>query len=111
VPGGKFAEPKIEMITDGLSNTILAVEWQGNVPWTKPADIPFDPFGAVPALGGYWPNGFDALLCDGSVRGFTKQIDPDTLKALITRTGGEVIQVDTLVPGRADQRPATRQPE
>ena len=36
VPGGKSSEPTFEMITDGLSNTILAVEWQGNIPWTKP---------------------------------------------------------------------------
>ena len=64
------------MITDGLSNTILAVEWQGNVPWTKPDDIPFDPNGAVPALGGFWPDGFNVLMCDGSVRTIKKQIDP-----------------------------------
>ncbi len=108
MPGGKVAEPKFELITDGLSNTILAVEWQGNVPWTKPADIPFDPTGAVPALGGYWPDGFDALVCDGSVRAIRKQIDADTLKALITRTGGEVIQGDTLAPGPTGRRPPTQ---
>ena len=105
-PGGKVVEPKFEMITDGLSNTILAVEWEGNIPWTKPADIPFDPAGAVAAIGGFWPDAFNALMCDGSVRGFPKQLDPDTLKALITRAGREVIQSDELAPGQTSQRPA-----
>ena len=97
-PGGKIAEPKFEMIADGAHKTILAVEWEGNIPWTKPADIPFDLGGAVPAIGGFWPDGLNALMCDGSVRGFPKQFDPETLKALITRAGGEVIQAETLAP-------------
>ena len=106
--GEKVTEPKLEMITDGTSNTILAVEWDGNVPWTKPADIPFDPAGAVPVIGGFWPDRFNALMCDGSVRGLPKQIDPESLKALITRAGREVIQADTLAPGQTRRRPTTR---
>jgi prepilin-type processing-associated H-X9-DG protein len=105
VPGGRIAEPSFEMITDGLSNTILAVEWEGNIPWTKPADIPIDPAGGVPGIGGFWPDGFNALMCDGSVRSFPKQFDPTTLKALITRAGQEVVQADTLAPGQTAPRP------
>lgn len=100
VPGRKNADVTFEQITDGTSNTILAVEWKGNVPWTKPDDIPFDPNGAVPALGGFWPDGFNALFCDGSVRAIKKEVDPNTLKALITRAGGEVISYDTFTPGQ-----------
>jgi hypothetical protein len=106
VPGGKNAEATIARMTDGLSNTILAVEWQGNVSWTKPDDIPFDPNAAIPAMGGFWPDGFNALLADGSVRAFNKQIDPNTLKALITRAGGEVISFDAMEGG--PERPRSR---
>ena len=94
VAGGKNAEATIARMTDGLSNTIMAVEWQGNVPWTKPEDIPFDPNGALPAIGGFWPDGSNVLICDGSVRAIRKEIPPLTLKALITRAGGEVINID-----------------
>ena len=86
VPGGKNMDVTFEQITDGTSNTILAVEWQGNVPWTKPDDIPFDPAGLIPAVGGLWPDGFNVLFCDGSVRFIKQGINPDTFKALITRT-------------------------
>jgi beta-lactamase regulating signal transducer with metallopeptidase domain len=108
VAGGKVAEPKIEMITDGTSNTILAVEWEGNIPWTKPVDIPFDPAGAAPAIGGFWPNVFNALMCDGSVRGFRNPLDADTFKALITRAGREVISTDRLAP--VQTRPSAAKP-
>ena len=50
--------------------------------------IPKVPF---PPWADSWPDGFNALIGDGSVRFFKKQIDPNTLKALITRAGGEVI--------------------
>jgi Protein of unknown function (DUF1559)/BlaR1 peptidase M56 len=102
VPERKNSETTFAQITDGFSNTILAVEWQGNIPWTKPDDIPFDPNGAItpPALGGSWPDGFNALMGDGSVRAFKKEIDPNTLKALITRAGGEVISEQAINPTR-----------
>jgi hypothetical protein len=100
VPGGKNSEATLSRITDGISNTILAVESQANVPWTKPDDIPFDPNGPIPALGGFQPDGLIALMGDGSVRTFTKEVDPNTLKALITRAGGEVISDQAINPTR-----------
>ena len=36
--------------------------------------------------------GFNALICDGSVRFIKKDIAKETLKAMITRDGGEVVQ-------------------
>jgi prepilin-type processing-associated H-X9-DG protein len=81
-------------ITDGTSNTILAVESNRDVPWTKPEDIPFDPNGPVPELGNFSPNGFNAAFADGAVRFISKAVNPQVLKALITRSGGEVISTD-----------------
>jgi hypothetical protein len=103
VSGGKNTEEtSFQHITDGTSNTILAVEWDGNVPWTKPDDIPFDPNGPIPALGGFWPDEFNVLMCDGSVRPLKKHILHNILKAMITKAGGEVIQSDAFAP--PDQR-------
>jgi prepilin-type processing-associated H-X9-DG protein len=95
VDAGPNSMVTIASITDGTSNTILAVEAQRDIPWTKPEDIPFDPNGPLPELGGFWENGFNALFVDGSVRSLKKSIMPNVLKALLTRAGGEVISSDS----------------
>jgi hypothetical protein len=81
-------------VTDGTSNTLLAVEAADPVPWTKPADLPFDPAGPLPRLGGHHRGGFNALLCDGSIRFVPDRINEQTLRALITYNGGEVVAPD-----------------
>jgi beta-lactamase regulating signal transducer with metallopeptidase domain len=88
---GKGDKPSFADVFDGTSNTILAVDATRNIPWTKPQDIPFDPKGPLPEVGGFTPDGFDALFGDGSVRHVKKSINPNIFKALITRAGGEVI--------------------
>jgi prepilin-type processing-associated H-X9-DG protein len=85
---------RITDITDGTSNTIMVAEAATGVPWTKPDDLPFDPDGALPKLGGAFPGGQNVLFCDGSVRFLRAMIDPKVLRALITRNGGEVIPGD-----------------
>jgi hypothetical protein len=92
--GGAERGSQIQEITDGTSNTIHAVEARREVPWTKPEDIAFDPNAPMPELGGFTPDGFNALFGDGSVRYIKKSINPMTLKCLITRDGGEVVSSD-----------------
>ena len=62
--------------------------------WTKPDD--FVPAADNPLQGliGMRPGGFLAALCDGSVRFIAATIDKNTLKALFTRSGGEVVGLD-----------------
>jgi prepilin-type processing-associated H-X9-DG protein len=86
--------PSLMAFHDGTSNTILTVEARREIPWTKPEDIPFDPNGPLPELGGFTPDGFNTGFADGSVRYVKKSIAPVVLKALITRAGGEVISSD-----------------
>jgi hypothetical protein len=77
-------------ITDGTSNTIIAVEAKRNVHWAKPEDIQIDAKRGLPQLGGYFENGFNAAMADGSVRFISDKVDPDDLWKLYTASGGEV---------------------
>jgi hypothetical protein len=75
-------------MTDGSSNVILAVESKREVPWTKPDEIPFDPQQPVPQVGGWYPDGFNVVMGDGSVRFLSGSVDPQQLKLLIMSSDG-----------------------
>jgi hypothetical protein len=81
-------------ITDGTSNTIMAVEASKSVPWTKPEDIPVDLDKDLPKIGGLSPDGFLAAMCDGSVRTVSKKVSAATLKAAITTNAGDILGSD-----------------
>ncbi len=79
-------------LTDGTSNTLLIVETTDTAVWTKPDDILYDPRKPLPKLGGFYANGiFNAAFFDGSVRALRVDLPEATLRALITRAGGEII--------------------
>ncbi len=83
---------RIQDITDGTSNTIMIVEAKRDIPWTKPVDLEYDAKKPLPKFGGYFSEGFNAAMADGSVRFISNNIAEQTLRALITKAGGEVIQ-------------------
>ncbi|MGH7169411.1 MAG: DUF1559 domain-containing protein, partial [Gemmataceae bacterium] len=81
--------------TDGTSNTILIVEAEKAVPWTKPEDVSFDPSKPiVPLMSRYFHGVFHVAMADGSVRQVVPAISENTLKAAITRRGGDVLGAD-----------------
>jgi len=102
-PGTAFERDRLTFhdFPDGLSDTLLVVE-AAPVPWTKPVDLEYDPNGPLPALGagGTMP---EKLLCwdvgarpiavvsmaDGSTPYLRTPVEEKTLRALITRNGGE----------------------
>ena len=72
----------------------MVVEAKKPVPWTKPDDVPFDAGKLVPKLGGLFDGIFNAAFADGSVRSLPLTIKEEKLRALVTRNGGEVIDID-----------------
>jgi len=91
---------KFKEITDGTSTTLLIVEVNDKhaVIWTKPEPLPFDMKILKQALGGQFPGGFHAAFCDGSVRLIPDTIEEKHLRALFTRSGGELVPREALEP-------------
>ena len=93
-PGTVFDDDdgtRIAEIRDGTSNTLLIVEADRKIPWTKPEDLAVDPDEPLPKLGGYTPGGFNAALCDGSVRFVAETMDEQMLRAAILKADGQVV--------------------
>jgi hypothetical protein len=105
-PGTAFERPGLtwEDFPDGRDTTLLVVEAAEPVPWTRPADLAYNPAGPLPALGGLFRRpieilgfpvseraGFNAVLADGSARFLRSDLDASTVRALITRNGGEKV--------------------
>ena len=82
---------KLEDFTDGTFNTILIVEAKQNIPWTKPADIAFDPQKPIPKLGGFDGDHFQVGGADGAIHRLDQRLDPQTFKNLIQRNDGHQV--------------------
>jgi tetratricopeptide (TPR) repeat protein len=83
-------------IKDGAANTIMIVEAEETVPWTKPADVIYDPDKPLPKFGGLFMDGFHAVFADGTVRFIKNDTDEKLIRALITRAGGEAVDLKKL---------------
>lgn len=95
-PATVFEKPdglRLADIPDGQANTFLIVEAGGAVPWTKPDDLVYAPNWALPAFGTFQNGGFNAAFADGSCRLMPRGTPPATLKACITRNGGEAVNL------------------
>jgi Protein of unknown function (DUF1559) len=103
-PGTAFERPGLSLhdFPDGPEKTILAVEAAVPVPWSKPADLVYDPNSPLPPMQSqftypvrllcyevYRKAGFNAVFADGNTAFIRSDTDEKTLRALITRNGGE----------------------
>ena len=82
-------------ITDGTSNTILAVEANPDVAveWTKPVDLPFDKDNPKKNVGEIRPGVFCVVLCDGSTHSVDVSVFPEALSNLIRRNDGRRVDI------------------
>lgn len=103
-PDGK--KQRFTNITDGTSNTILAVvaNTDNAVIWTKPDDFPFDPNDPLKGLVRPGEEWIEVAMADGSLKRISAQIDPKKFAAMITPAGGEVIELTA-----ADEQQSPRQ--
>jgi prepilin-type processing-associated H-X9-DG protein len=76
---------------DGTSNTIMVVEAEEGVPWTKPDELMYDSKGPLPKLGGVWNGATNVAFADGSVRTLSDKVPEATLRALITVNDGILV--------------------
>ncbi len=74
---------------DGLATTLLIVEGDETVPWTKPEEIPYAANQPLPKLGGQFRGAFCAAFASGAVRLIEKGADENRIRAAVTRNGGE----------------------
>jgi hypothetical protein len=88
-PGGQNPI-KMKNVSDGLSKTLLIVEAEREVPWTKPDDIEVVK-GQTPELGRKKSDFFMAITSDGAVHTISKKIDAESFWAIFTRAGGEIV--------------------
>ncbi len=59
---------KLKDFPDGILSTILVIEADESVPWTKPEEFEYDANSPLPKLGSHWKGKFYVALADGSVR-------------------------------------------
>lgn len=102
-----FADPhrprQKSEISDGLENTIAAVEVAGsNVHWLSPVDLDFDKMSfsinsRPQSISSSHPSGPAVLFCDGAVYRVNPGISPAVVRGLCTINGGESISRDALI--------------
>ncbi len=88
--------PRWEDFPDGLDRTILIVEADEAVPWTKPDDLPYAPDKPLPSLGKGPRGNFLAQMADGSVLFIPAKFDEVLLRRAITRNDKQPLDLDRL---------------
>ena len=85
-------------ITDGTSNSIMVAESTGNTgPWGQGGASTIRALTQQPyingpdGIGGPFRGGCHVLMCDGSVRFVSENIDSTVMENLSTIQGGEVV--------------------
>ena len=81
----------VREFTDGTSNTVLVIETDTQIPWTKPDDLHWAPGGPLPKMASLHAGGTHALFADGRTKFLKRTIEPRILVGLLTMNGNEVL--------------------
>ena len=76
---------------DGTSNTLLVVQSQASVPWTKPEDLPYETAEDAKRAKPFPGQPLRFLGADGALYSMDP-VDWEELAKWITRDGGEVVE-------------------
>ena len=91
---GTFFEPGKDLrfndIPDGTAETVMFVEADASVPWTRPGGLSLEDEPKVGGLG--FGEGFGVAFADGSVQFLDRDIPAEKLRAMATRNGAEPIE-------------------
>ena len=85
--GTAFGDSKgisIDETPGRLRQTVILIETNRDIPWTKPDDIEFTLNAELPRLGGIHPKLFWTVFGDGALRGFPLDFAPEKLRAAFT---------------------------
>ncbi|MEW4527402.1 DUF1559 domain-containing protein [Maioricimonas sp. JC845] len=89
---------RLRDITDGTSNTIAVSEANDSIgPWGRAGSSTIRPLTRKPyvngpdGLGGFHTGGMNVLMCDGSVRFVSENIDPTVMENLVKMADGNPI--------------------
>ncbi len=88
----------VAAIMDGTMNTIMVVEANARVPWSKPEELAYVADQPLPSLGDHYEGGFLVALADGSVRIIRKSTSESAIRSAITANGGEIPPADWTDP-------------
>lgn len=90
--------PFLRDITDGTSNTILAVQADPATAteWTKPGGLPFDSKNPKGLLGRIPDSGVLVLLCDGAAKKMPSKVTEADFASYVTPAGGEPANSEAL---------------
>jgi hypothetical protein len=78
------------MAEDDVGDPTLAV------PWTKPADLDYDPKKPLPKFGGLFPDGFHVVMWEASVHFFKTDFDEQAMRPFINREAGDFVNYEKL---------------
>lgn len=95
---GKDKEPSFQQFKDGIPNTVLVLTTgpSAAVPWTKPGDLPFEPSSIAKMVESLSGGTIECITADASLLTLPSDVGEETLKALLTPAGGEVLDVAAL---------------
>ncbi|MFL5341365.1 MAG: DUF1559 domain-containing protein [Gemmataceae bacterium] len=79
---------RVQDVTDGLAKTILFVEAEQAVPWTKPEELEYDPKKPLPALHRALMNTYMVVAADGEIHDIEASMPEEKIRKWIIINDG-----------------------